>query len=75
MPKRDILGLLMNRHTPIPDIWTTFVPAKMVHISEKSITEKNLLRKTFSKKPYNRSPYKLNWVYLSCPYCIIVSGG
>ena len=54
MPKRDIFGLLMNRHTPIPDIWTTFVPAKMVHISEKSIKEKNLLRKTFSKKPYNQ---------------------
>ena len=25
---------------PIPDMWTTFVPAKMVHISEKSIKQK-----------------------------------
>ena len=25
---------------PIPDIWTTYVPAKMVHISEKSIKQK-----------------------------------
>ena len=39
---------------PIPNIWTTFVPAKMVQISEKSIKAKNLLGKTFSKKPYNR---------------------
>ena len=34
---------------PIPDIWTTFVPAKMVHISKKSIKAKDLLGKTFSK--------------------------
>ena len=25
---------------PIPDIWATFVQAKMVHISEKSIKQK-----------------------------------
>ena len=24
----------------VPDIWTTFVPAKMVHISKKSIKQK-----------------------------------
>ena len=31
-------NILWN-YSPIPDIWTTFVPAKMVHIGEKCIRE------------------------------------
>ena len=45
---------------PIPDIGTTFVLAKMDHLSEKSIKAKNVLGETFSKKPYNRKITKKN---------------
>ena len=36
---------------PIPDIWTTFVPAKMVQISEKSIKQK---QKAIERKYWNK---------------------
>ena len=39
-----------------------FVPAKMVHKSDKSIKAKNVLGKTFSKKTYNRKITKKTYI-------------